>query len=332
MVLPRPYAVQLLLVAAILLCLPPFVLSSLGDKSIPFQNYLRKCLIANCSSQDKLMHFEEVQPHYMQLLGWNCKEECKYHSMWNTVHHFIKHKLEVPQFYGKWPFIRILGIQEPASVIFSVLNGLANIYMIWRMRQRIPKKAPMCNIWQGYAMIASVAWVFSTIFHARDVGWTEYLDYFAAFALTITGLWTACIRIFAYQRDSMNVKIAVPITLVLLCIYVRHVYYLAKIHFDYGYNMKVNVIVGICMSLLWVSWSLYRIKRQPYLWKTIATVIIGNLLVLLELMDFPPLLWTFDAHSLWHAGTSPMPLLFFSFCIDDSLYLLQYSEGFKKGV
>ena len=65
------------------------------------------------------------------------------------------------------------------------------------------------------------------------------------------------------------------------------------------------------MTVLWITWSLYRIKRQPYLWKTIATLVIGNLLVLLELLDFPPLLWTFDSHSLWHAGTSPLPLLFF---------------------
>jgi len=28
----------------------------------------------------------------------------------------------VQQYYGKWPFWRLLGMQEPASLLFSTLN------------------------------------------------------------------------------------------------------------------------------------------------------------------------------------------------------------------
>ena len=38
-----------------------------------------------------------------------------------------------------------------------------------------------------------------------------------------------------------------------------------------------------------------------------------QLLLGLELGDFPPILWTFDAHSLWHAGTAPLCLLWYRY-------------------
>ncbi len=42
-----------------------------------------------------------------------------------------------------------------------------------------------------------------------------------------------------------------------------------------------------------------------------------NVTVLLELLDFPPLLWTFDSHALWHASTAPVHFLWYSFLIED---------------
>ena len=42
------------------------------------------------------------------------------------------------QFHGKWPFHRFLGMQEPASVLFSLLNLLAHDYGISRLREGVP--------------------------------------------------------------------------------------------------------------------------------------------------------------------------------------------------
>ena len=39
----------------------------------------------------------------------------------------------------------------------------------------------------------------------------------------------------------------------------------------------------------------------------------GSCMVLLELMDFPPLLWAVDAHALWHLSTIPIPLLWYRY-------------------
>ena len=51
--------------------------------------------------------------------------------------------------------------------------------------------------------------------------------------------------------------------------------------------------------------------RRKYVWKCVAAVVCGSLTVLLELLDFPPLLWVVDAHALWHLSTVPLPLLWY---------------------
>ncbi len=50
-------------------------------------------------------------------------------------------------------------------------------------------------------------------------------------------------------------------------------------------------------------------------------VLLLNVTVLLELLDFAPLLWTFDSHSLWHASTAPIHFVWYSFLIDDAVFL-----------
>ena len=38
------------------------------------------------------------------------------------------------------------------------------------------------------------AWLWSTVFHARDLPWTEKLDYFSAAALIIAGIVVQFVR------------------------------------------------------------------------------------------------------------------------------------------
>ena len=63
----------------------------------------------------------------------------------------------------------------------------------------------------------------------------------------------------------------------------------------------------------WLSWCIWRRKEQPYVWKCVGFIVGLQLLLGLELGDFPPILWTFDAHSLWHAGTAPLCLLWYRY-------------------
>ncbi|XP_071812213.1 post-GPI attachment to proteins factor 3-like isoform X1 [Apostichopus japonicus] len=314
------------------LLLIPFATSSSGDASETFKDHFRLCRNDHCSSLFMVNEFEKVQPFYLRLLGWDCIEECKHISMWQTVENLQQKNLEIPQFFGKWPFLRIIGIQEPASMLFSLLNGFGHLYMIRKLRSQVPRNAPMYYAWHIYSLISMHAWFWSTIFHTRDTIFTEKMDYFSAFSLNLSGIFMISWRSIALRNHGdINLKVVLGSAAGLVLIFWRHVSYLSRLkRFDYGYNMKVNLLMGLINTVWWIGWSLRNIRRKPYLQKPVICVLAANLLLLLELGDFPPLLWTFDAHSLWHAGTFPLIFVWYSYCITDCKHLDSSTKSLPK--
>jgi hypothetical protein len=41
----------------------------------------------------------------------------------------------------------------------------------------------MYSVWLGYGLVSLNAWFWSTVFHTRDVDFTEKMDYFSAFTI-----------------------------------------------------------------------------------------------------------------------------------------------------
>lgn len=68
---------------------------------------------------------------------------------------------------------------------------------------------------------------------------------------------------------------------------------------------------GLLNLAWWLRWCLRNRPRLPHVWKCAAVVLLLQALALLELLDFPPLLWVLDAHALWHIGTIPLNILFY---------------------
>lgn len=68
---------------------------------------------------------------------------------------------------------------------------------------------------------------------------------------------------------------------------------------------------GLLNLAWWLRWCLRNRPRLPHVWKCAAVVLLLQALALLELLDFPPLLWVLDAHALWHIGTIPLNVLFY---------------------
>lgn len=151
--------------------------ASKGDKSIYFRECLAKTIYYNCTLIKIENEFNLNQPIYLQLLGWNCYEESKYECMWKTVDYFVDIlKADVPQFYGKWPFIRILGIQEIASVLASLIHFIINLYYIRQLSIKISKYSYMKYLWIGFGLVSLNTWLWSIIFHIRDVPFTEVIN------------------------------------------------------------------------------------------------------------------------------------------------------------
>jgi hypothetical protein len=77
------------------------------------------------------------------------------------------HPSRVHQYYGKWPFWRFAGMQEPASVLFSVLNMIVHIAGMKKILKEVPKHFHMRTLYLIWSGLAVNAWVWSSIFHTR---------------------------------------------------------------------------------------------------------------------------------------------------------------------
>ncbi|KAL9692597.1 hypothetical protein quinque_012084 [Culex quinquefasciatus] len=242
---------QVALVVALLVFLFHQICASGGDQSQFFQNCLKSCVIGNCSKSGLTFRLAGTQNPINKLLLWTCYDECGYDCMWRTTGAFLKRNWTTPQFYGKWPFVRLAGLQEPASVVFSMTNFGTHYHMLKRFRREVRPDSPM------YTRCGSVG------------------------------------------------------------------------RFDYAYNMKANIVTGMTGAAGWIFWCLLQRRKRRYVWKCFLFVVLATSSLLLEINDFPPILWTFDAHSIWHLVTAPLTVLFYSFIIDDCRSLRQelYGDG-----
>ncbi len=240
--------------------------------------------------------------------------------MWFVVEYYQRVFNHIPQFYGKWPFIRILGIQEPVSAIASIGNLVSNCYMLNKMRKNLPCNAPFKKLWYLFGAISINAWIWSTIFHIRDFSFTEKMDYFCATSLVISQLIVFIIR-YLKLRKSFISQFSMYLTLIgCIYFYLSHIYFLGFIEFDYGYNMRVNIILGAISSICWLVWSFYEyfFQRKKYFLKCIISIFLMDILTILEVLDFAPILWILDSHSLWHLSTICIPFYWYGFVIDDN--------------
>ncbi|XP_065569687.1 post-GPI attachment to proteins factor 3-like isoform X2 [Artemia franciscana] len=299
---------KLIFLVGILIFLPTNTEASAGDRTQAFQDCLYFCRRNNCTADtDGVTHYDRVQPFYLKVLQWDCEEECKYFCMWYTLDRFAKGSYWVPQFYGKWPFVRIFGIQEPASTLFSLLNLYSHVKMIRTFRGDASRNTPFFYFWHIYFLICVNSWICSTVFHARDTPTTEKLDYLGAFAMVLFSLYALIIRYIGFKN-----KILVgAVSLFFASFYYHHIYNLFYVAFDYNHNMNVNILVGTLQITGWLIWCAVRHKRQPYVWRCSATMFLVIITTLLEVIDFPPLLKVFDAHSLWHLSTAVLPVLWY---------------------
>lgn len=213
----------------------------------------------------------------------------------------------VEQFHGKWPFTRVLGAQEPLSVLFSAGNLWAHRDGLRKVRAAVPAAYPLRPYYVALAYVGMASWLLSCAFHTRDFRATEELDYFGAGASVLYGLYYTVVHNFRLDRRGRGGRRRALRAWTLFCglLYAGHVAYLKLWRWDYGYNMAANVACGLVQNVLWArySWVKYGETRRGWaMWPSFAVAWI-ILAMSLELFDFPPIWGCLDAHSLWHLGT-----------------------------
>ncbi|XP_065211219.1 post-GPI attachment to proteins factor 3 [Planococcus citri] len=294
---------------------------SVGDTYPTYRSCVTECTKSTCES-DGISYVSTIRIKWYLRLLWNCRDNCEYECIWPMVRICLKKGWEIPQFSGKWPFIRWLGMQEPASVIFSILNLISSIYMYNQFRKAVRTPFTMYWIWTVYAGVSSNAWIWSVVFHIRDIPFTERMDYISASTLVYYTFYAFGYRMIIFQ------KLFTKVLFVCGCLFffVQHTLHLIMKPFDYHYNFDTLVFVGILTgvtTLLWCLWNWNIISHVKY-----ATIYVSltTIVALLEVFDFPPVLWVFDAHSMWHLATVPLPYFIYKFAIEDCRYLRRHTH------
>ncbi|CAO2834388.1 unnamed protein product [Amaranthus hypochondriacus] len=287
-----------------------------GDKCFPYCN-----ISSNSNSISSPWYMQE--PLYLKWKQLNCLGDCRYYCMIDRERERQSLGHEPVKYHGKWPFKRVFGLQEPASVALSVLNllmhflGWLSFYIL--VKYKLPKKQnttfyEYTTLWHIYGLLSLNSWLWSAIFHSRDTDLTEKLDYSSAVAILGYSLIVSIMRSFQVRDEAARVMVAAP----LLAFIATHILYLNNYKMDYGWNMKVCVVMAVVQLLIWAIWA--GVSRHPSRWKLWFVVVSGGLAMLLEIYDFPPYEGFVDAHALWHATTIPLTLLWWSFIKDDARY------------
>merc|ERR1712232_1019429 len=144
------------------------------------------------------------------------------------------------------------GIQELFSSVFSILNGLPYVLLLFAPGAR-GHQAKSLNWWKLHAAVFTFTWSQSALFHARDTPTTETLDYHGAtlgLAASLAGAIVAnCPAAWSLRRAA--ILACAPV----LLFWLSHVLYLSYVDFNYGYNMSIAVSLGVGVSLAWIIWA-----------------------------------------------------------------------------
>lgn len=250
---------------------------------------------------------------------WTCEENCRYECMIRNSRLRRKKGEGQVHYYGKWPFIRVLGVQEVFSSAFSLLNGLpyAILAVSWPSLDSGPHSY-LCFGSPWYVLIAINTWLQSAIFHARESRLTEFLDYQGANLLLSYSL-AISLAGNLHGRWSPR-RVGWLVMLPVLAGWIAHVLYLSFVKFDYGRNMAVCVGLGIVSTLSQLVWWWRHRHKCTFAWKAAVSALGPYVVLPLELLDFPPVFGLLDAHSLWHLGTVPSSFLMCSYIRDSIGY------------
>ncbi|VDN93754.1 unnamed protein product [Brugia pahangi] len=228
-------------------------------------------------------------PRKYDEIGWIFGEcfKCRYSCKWKTVEYFndVLHQ-SVPQFYGKWPFLAIwlpFIVPLPIQEFASVIFSIMNLLTTLSMYRTVKRLRNSNRL--------KIVWIVNSMIGI--VMWTcSVIFHWADFWLTeYLDYFTACAFI---------------------------------IYFDYGYNMKMCIACSFFTSFIYYIWLVQQWNlRDRSSRRSLSYLAVVVTWGLLSVLDFVPLYWIIDSHSLFHLATVPLPLLLARFIQLESAYEIQ---------
>ena len=152
--------------------------ASSGDRSPHFVDCVDRCKVTRCGP-----NFWNNSSWALRVTCWSCTDDCNYECMHKITDIEIQAGARIQQYYGKWPFWRMAGMQEPASVAFSLLNLCVHIRGSSKIRKKVPESHPMRPYYLVWSIININSWIWSSVFHTRG-------DWRFLFSFNIRGVLT----------------------------------------------------------------------------------------------------------------------------------------------
>jgi hypothetical protein len=305
-------AILLLLAAYI-----AFIECSMGDVDPNFRKCRNYCYyVENCKTQ----RVDETNWNITlsQLVRWSCEEQCSYSCMTEITKVRISNNRPVLKYFGHWPFERYWGLEEPASVVFSILNFIPHLAYLVEIFFKSSEtntnsdRHYMFTWLQFYALSACNAWFASTLFHSHKTSTTTLYDYMSALVFLTCGL-GVCVRRLLGQKASGRLVWTIAISVVSLCGCRLRAMWIGTVSFDS--HMQACIALVIVTTCFWTLWIFLSGDSSPQSRRHRGLCLLCQVWLLLasalEVFDFPPFWRTFDAHSLWHAATVPLGFLWY---------------------
>jgi hypothetical protein len=219
---------------------------------------------------------------WLALWRWTCEDNCRYLCMIDNVAVRETQQEPIVQYYGRWPFRRVCGVEEFASSGVSLLK--AGLHARWVRTLRGDAR---------FLAIASANLnLASAMHHARSVAAFERWDY-TSFGVNLVA-WTMI------PANRLGLRRLGP---GLLFLYLPYGAMLAAGQIDYGKHMALSVLFGAMTSVLWVVFIRRARRAGERQWLRMLIPCFGWIVVLpFELGDFPPVFGLVDAHACFHFG------------------------------
>jgi post-GPI attachment to proteins factor 3 len=259
-----------------------------------------------CLIPSEILH---VSPLVDRLLGWSpagLRDNREF--IWAA----ISKRDFLTKEYGKYAFIRVAHSQEIVSSIFSLLTAISAMAFLHRALF-LPGKPLYKFALILFLSSSTLCWTASFVFHVRDCWMTQCLDYLLAFTSILLLTYLSLIRT-SLPKISLARAASLLAALALVC--VSHTYYMVSVHFSFPLHTGLCALFVAANFILWHRWFL-AVRKRPYS-RLLLIFCQGTLFSLFfHMIDFGPMLFLVDSHSLWHLLSFVFSHFLFSFLLFD---------------
>lgn len=277
------------------LCFHPTA-SSQGDSDPNFRYCVSQCYdINDCKNVidyesakkrirgEPLWYLKPLTSYYTH----SCLDDCKFDCMNSITATRISKGGQVLKYYGHWPFERYFGMEEPASVLFSLLNAVPHAVhlMYWAtmritslyvtsgddkglkreslqegMRETTNPTYFMRQWLQPLPYVSLSAWLLSAQFHAKKTPTTSILDYIGALVLISYSLWVTLRRFWGPSANPLAVTSVFTMG-VLACGY--RIREMLKGNISFDQHMFAAISMAVIHVIVWIVWMLRNYLNPP---------------------------------------------------------------------